>query len=146
MASVIAHNPTEFHKVSNKTKEQLVEESEKDFKQYEGRADHRIKENNTEIKEADNLLVSAPFAPQQVQISGGSKSSDQWTLFKPQQNLAPVHLEQVATHLEVSKFVETNQIADCLSRLCGVVSRNKHTPDDNLRLLPMSKKAEVYKK
>ena len=63
MASVIAYNPTEFHKVSNKTKEQLVEESEKDVEQYEDRVDHSIKENDTEVKEADNLLVSAPFAP-----------------------------------------------------------------------------------
>ena len=27
-----------------------------------------------------------------------------------------------------------------------MVSKTEHTPDDNLRLLPMSKKAEVYKK
>ena len=28
----------------------------------------------------------------------------------------------------------------------GVISRTEHTPDDNIRLLPMSKKASVYKK
>ena len=27
-----------------------------------------------------------------------------------------------------------------------MVPKTEHTPDDNLRLLPMSKKAEVYKK
>ena len=40
----------------------------------------------------------------------------------------------------------TNNIADCLSRLCWVISKTEHSPDDNLRLLSMSKKAEVYKK
>ena len=40
----------------------------------------------------------------------------------------------------------TNQIADCLNRLFGVVLKTEHTPDNNLRLLPMSKKAEVYRK
>ena len=50
-------------------------------------------------------------------------------------NFNPIHVAGV-----------TNQIADCLSRLCGVISKTDHTPDDNLRLLPMSKKAEVYNK
>ena len=36
--------------VSNKTKEQHVEESENDVKQFEDRADLSIKENDTEIK------------------------------------------------------------------------------------------------
>ena len=40
----------------------------------------------------------------------------------------------------------TNNIADCLSRLCGIVSNTEHSPDDNLRILPMSKKSEVYRK
>ena len=89
MASVIAYNPTEFHKVSNKTKEQLVEESEKDVEQYEDRVDHSIKENDTEIKEADNwfllLLLPNKFKYQEalkVQISGlSSNHSKIWPLF-----------------------------------------------------------------
>ena len=52
-------------------------------------------------------MVSTPFAPQQVQVSGGTESSDQWTHFEPHQNLAPLHLEQGVTHLEVSKFVDS---------------------------------------
>ena len=40
----------------------------------------------------------------------------------------------------------SNEIGDCLSRLCGVISRKEHTPDDDIRLLPISKKASVYKK
>ena len=40
----------------------------------------------------------------------------------------------------------SNQIADCLSRLCGVISKTEHRPDDNLRVWPMFKKASVYKK
>ena len=47
-------------------------------------------------------------------------------------NFNPIHVAGV-----------TYRITDCLSRLCGVVSKTEHTPDDNLRLLPMSKKAEV---
>ena len=39
-----------------------------------------------------------------------------------------------------------NEIADALSRLCGIVSKKEHSPDNNLRLLPMSKNAEIYKK
>ena len=39
-----------------------------------------------------------------------------------------------------------DEIADALSRLCGIVSKTEHSPDDNLSLLPMSKKAEIYKK
>ena len=39
-----------------------------------------------------------------------------------------------------------NEIADALSRLCRIVSKKEHSPDDNLRLLPMSKNAEIYKK
>ena len=35
----------------------------------------------------------------------------------------------------------SNKIADALSRLCGIVSKTNHTPCDNIRLLPMSKKA-----
>ena len=50
-------------------------------------------------------------------------------------NFYPIHVTGV-----------TNQIADCLSRLCGVVSKMQGTPDDNLRLPPMSKKAELIRR
>lgn len=40
----------------------------------------------------------------------------------------------------------SNKIADALSRLCGIIAKTNHTPCDNLRLLPMSKKAEIYRK
>ena len=40
----------------------------------------------------------------------------------------------------------TNNIADCLSRLCGVISKTEHSPDDNLRLLPMSKKQKYIRR
>lgn len=36
-----------------------------------------------------------------------------------------------------------NKIADALSMLCGIVSKTEHTPDGNLRLLPMTKKADL---
>ena len=107
MASVVACNPVEFEKVSNKTKEMLVEESQKKVEQYEDKADHSIKTNDKEIKEGDRLLATAQFATQQAQTAGGSEVSDQWTHFKPQQNLAPLHLEQGVTHPEVSKFADS---------------------------------------
>ena len=39
-----------------------------------------------------------------------------------------------------------NEIRDALSWLCGAISKTEHTPDDNIRLLPMTKKAEEYMK
>ena len=41
---------------------------------------------------------------------------------------------------------ERNEIADALSRLCGVMGRTDHSPEDNIRRLPMSKQAAIYKK
>ena len=76
------------------------------MEQYEEKADLSIRTNDKEIKEADKLLANA-LAPQQVQMSGGLEISDQWSHFKPQQNLAPTHLDQGVMHLEVSKFVES---------------------------------------
>ena len=60
-----------FEKVSkNNIKEMLIEESQKDAENYKDNADHSVKANNKEIKEADMLLVTA-IAPQQVQVSRG---------------------------------------------------------------------------
>ena len=39
-----------------------------------------------------------------------------------------------------------NKIADALSRLRGVISKKGHSPDDNMRPLTMSKRAEEYRK
>ena len=61
-------------------------------------------------------------------------------------------MQSILTRAQSFNFVPhhvpgvSNQIADCLSRLCGVISRTAHTHDDNIRLLPMSKKASVYEK
>ena len=60
----------------------------------------QIKTNDKKIKEADRLLANA-LAPQQVQASGGSEVSDQWSHFKQQENLAPTYLDHGVTHLEV---------------------------------------------
>ena len=40
----------------------------------------------------------------------------------------------------------SNKIADALTRLCGLVAKTHHTPMDNIRLLGMSKKADIYRK
>ena len=71
MASVVAYDHDKFEKVSkNNIKEMLIEESQKDAENYEDNADHSVKANNKEIKEADMLLATA-IAPQQVQVSRG---------------------------------------------------------------------------
>ena len=41
------------------------------------------------------------------QASGGPEVSDQWSSFNPQSNLAPLLLDQGASHLGASKFVES---------------------------------------
>ena len=51
------------------------------------------------------LLVNA-VTPQN-QASGGSEVSEQWSAFKAQPNLAPIHLDQGVSHLEVSKFIDS---------------------------------------
>ena len=56
-----------------------------------------------EINEAEKWLADS-MAPK-AQTSSNSEV-DQWSQFKPQQNLEPIHLEQGVTHLEVTKFVE----------------------------------------
>ena len=59
MASVVAYDHYEFEKVSNnKSAEMLIEESQKDAENYEDKADHSIKANDKEIKEADMLLAT----------------------------------------------------------------------------------------
>ena len=50
MGSVVQFDPTEFAKVSDKSKEMLIEESEKYIKKYEDRAELCIKEHDVEIK------------------------------------------------------------------------------------------------
>ena len=56
-----------------------------------------------EIDEAEKWLADSR-APK-VQTPSNTEV-DQWSQFKPQQNLEPIHLEQGVTHLEVTKFVE----------------------------------------
>ena len=50
MGSVVQFDPTEFAKVSDKSKEVLIEESEKYIEKYEDRAELCIKEHDVEIK------------------------------------------------------------------------------------------------
>ena len=57
--SVVTYSPVEFEKDSKKTKEMIIEESQKDVEQYEEKADLCIKSNDKEIKEADKLLADA---------------------------------------------------------------------------------------
>ena len=51
---------------------------------------------------------------------GGLEVRDQWSYFKHQQNLAPTHIDQGVTHLEVSKFVEFMKTF-ITAGFCGVV-------------------------
>ena len=56
------------------------------------------------------------------------------------------HLQKILMRVQYYNFNTNNIPADALSRLCGIVSKTNHTPCDNIRLLPMSKKAEIYRK
>ena len=73
-------------------------------------------------------------------------------LGKPLCDIENKRLQKILIRAQNYNFVghhvpaERNEIADCLSRLCEVISRTEHTPDHNIRLLPMSKKASVYRK
>ena len=108
MASVVAYNPAEFEKVSlTKLKKCLLKSHRK---MLNGMRIKKILVSKIMTKisrSSDRLLAIAQFAPQQVQASGGSEVSDQWTHFKLQQILVPTQLEQGVTHLEVSKFVDS---------------------------------------
>ena len=94
-----------FEKVSkNKSKDTLIEESQRDADGYEDKADDGIAANDDAVKKAESLLADV-VAPQ-VQ-TGGPQVGDQWSAFKPQTNLAPILLDTGASHLEVKKFVES---------------------------------------
>ena len=73
-------------------------------------------------------------------------------LQKPLRDIENKRLQRIFIRAHNYNFVphhvpaERNEIADCLSRLCVVISRTEHTLDDNIQLLPMSKRAAVYKK
>ena len=73
-------------------------------------------------------------------------------LHKPLCDIENRRLQKILIRAQIYNFVphhvpaERNEIADALSRLCGVVSRTEHSPEDNIRLLPMSKRAAIYKK
>ena len=73
-------------------------------------------------------------------------------LHKPLCDIENKRLQRILIRAQNYNFVphhvpaERNEIADALSRLCVVVSRTDHSPDDNIRLLPMSKWTAIYKK
>ena len=50
MTSVLTYNQVEFEKVSNKSNDMLIEESQKDVEQYEEKADLSIGTNDKEKK------------------------------------------------------------------------------------------------
>ena len=73
-------------------------------------------------------------------------------LKKPLCDIQNKRLQEILMRVQYYKFntnhipATSNKITDELSRLCGIVSKTNHTPCDNIRLLPMSKKAEIYRK
>ena len=72
---IVEYDEEEFEKDSkNKSKDTLIEESQKDAENYEDRADDSIKANDDEVKQAELLLANA-MAPQN-QASGGLELSD----------------------------------------------------------------------
>ena len=82
MASEVQFDPTEFDKVSDKSKEVLIDQSEKDIEKYEDRTMLCIREHDIEIKKKADELLAASTSPQEVQESG-SENISPWTLFKP---------------------------------------------------------------
>ena len=79
--AVVKYDPIEFEKDSKKTKDQLIENSEKNVERYEERADQCIKAHNMEINEAEKWLADS-MAPKAQAPS--SSEVDQWSQFKPQ--------------------------------------------------------------
>ena len=65
--------------LKNKSKDTLIEESQKDAENYEDKADDSIKANDEEVKMAELLLVN-DVAPQ----NQASEVSHQWSAFKLQ--------------------------------------------------------------
>ena len=106
LAVVVEYDPTEFEKHSKKTKELLIEDSEKDIENYEEKAEQLIRLLDKEIREAEKLLSKSVEPKFEAGIKTSSETSEIWSQFKPQQNLEPLHLEQGVSHLEVTKFVE----------------------------------------
>ena len=103
---VVAFDPVEFEKNSKKSKEMLIEDSEKDVENYEEKAEQLIRLLDKEIKEAEKLLAKSVEPKLETEMKNSSETSEIWLQFKPQQNLEPLHLEQGVSHLEVTKFVE----------------------------------------
>ena len=56
ISCIIGYNPVDFEKNSKKTKEQLVEESERDVEVYEDKAE-QLKLYKKEIEDAEKLLA-----------------------------------------------------------------------------------------
>ena len=89
----------------NKSKDTLIEESQRDADGYEDKAYDSIAANDDAVKKAE-LLMAEAVGPQ-VQ-TGGPQVRDQCSAFKPQANLAPLLLVTGgASNLEVNKFVES---------------------------------------
>ena len=103
---VVEYDPVEFEKHSKKSKELLIEDSEKDVENYEEKAEQLIRLLDKEIREAEKLLSKSVEPKFEAGIKTSSETSEIWSQFKPQQNLEPLHLEQGVIHLEVTKFVE----------------------------------------
>ena len=93
ISSIIGYNPVDFEKNSKKTKEQLVEESERDVEVYEDKAEQLIKLYKKEIEDAEKLLAMSAEPKFDTGTKSNSETAETWSQFKPQQNLEPLHLE-----------------------------------------------------
>ena len=106
LAEIVGMDIVEFEKHSKKTKELLVEESEKDIGNYEDKAEQLVRLHKKEIEEAEKLLAKSVEPKLETELKDNSETSEIWMQFKPQSNLEPLHLEQGVSNLEVTKFVE----------------------------------------
>ena len=103
MNSVVQFDSDEFSKVSNKNKDEVITDMEKDIQNQETAAKLCIDAHDEDIKKAEKL---ATLTSTQAVQALGSTTVDQWTQFRPQSNLEPQYLKQGANHLEVSKFCQ----------------------------------------
>ena len=103
-------------------------------------------DNCSRLKESQ--LIFSPIPAESISLDFSISSCSFWLLSKSLCDIENKRLQKIISRAQKLKFVpnhiagNNNEITDALSRLCRVISKTEHTPDDIIRLLPMSKKAK----
>ena len=77
---VVEYDPVEFEKHSKKSKELLIEDSEKDMENYEEKAEQLIRALDKEIREAEKLLSKSVKPKVEAGIKNSSETPEIWSL------------------------------------------------------------------